>query len=379
VTGFGSDACTWDVRGRLQTVTRPGYSGSFTYDPNNQRAAQTVNGVSTTFLLDGSRCVSEITGSTTVPVLFGAGGQAINRNGRWLTPDSRGSTSRVTDGTGNVVQTYGYGVFGQVVPSTPEANPIQFLGGMNDNNGLHYLGGSRYFSPQVGQPINGSLAMVADMLPALSPMQNFAMGASNCHLEAPDWLLNGIAQGAKVGFWAGGALGLLAGGTAGTTLGAGGTLVGAAVGAAKGAAIGAAVGTAVGGAIGAGVSAIIHAINSTCTYAVSSGGSGSGPTDPVVPDLAPGTLPAEEQSAVDETVSHIRNGDPAPPYARSSKWGTPFKNNEGRLPFTGGQTYSEYDIRPPTGTSGIGPRRVVVGSDGIFYYTADHYSSFWKL
>jgi YD repeat-containing protein len=191
VTGFGSDSYGWDVRGRLQTVTRPGYSGSFTYDPNNERAAQTVNGVSTSFLLDGSRCVSEISGATTVPVLFGAGGQAINRNGRWFTPDSRGSTSRVTDGTGNVVQTYGYGVFGQVVPSTPEANPIQFLGGMNDNNGLHYLGGSSYFSPQIGQPINGKLAQVAGGL--LGKVVDFVKGVGDCAVGALEGVVTSLA------------------------------------------------------------------------------------------------------------------------------------------------------------------------------------------
>jgi hypothetical protein len=135
--------------------------------------------------------LSEISGATTVPVLFGAGGQAINRNGRWVTPDSRGSTSRVTDGTGNVVQTYGYGVFGQVVPSTPEANPIQFLGGMNDNNGLQYLGGSNYFSPQVGQPINGKLAQVAGGL--LGKVVDFVKGVGDCAVGAVEGVVTSLA------------------------------------------------------------------------------------------------------------------------------------------------------------------------------------------
>jgi hypothetical protein len=307
LTGFGSDSYGWDVRGRLQTAARPGYSGSFTYDPNNERAAQTVNGVSTSFLLDGSRCVSEISGATTVPVLFGAGGQAINRNGRWFTPDSRGSTSRVTDGTGNVVQTYGYGVFGQVVPSTPEANPIQFLGGMNDNNGLHYLGGSSYFSPQIGQGVGGNLAMVAGLLPGGTG--SLSLGGSHC--VDYDSIAQSVARGMDIAFTAAGGIGggfvggaggaTLGGGLAAATAGGGSVAVpaltagGAALGTAAGAYGGHLLGQAVGSLVGAGVTGLLRLINhasDACTNMVTSG-SGGGPRPKTAGQLISELLPKE--------------------------------------------------------------------------------------
>src|SRR5205807_697412 len=52
-TGFGSDVYSWDVRGRMKGLTRPGLTWSATYDRNDLRASKTVNGVTTSYLLDG--------------------------------------------------------------------------------------------------------------------------------------------------------------------------------------------------------------------------------------------------------------------------------------------------------------------------------------
>jgi guanyl-specific ribonuclease Sa len=59
--------------------------------------------------------------------------------------------------------------------------------------------------------------------------------------------------------------------------------------------------------------------------------------------------------------------------------GKAFKNKQmpdgTLLPTDKGQTYQEYDIHPLT-KAGRGAERIVIGSDGVVYYTNDHYDNF---
>jgi ribonuclease T1 len=103
--------------------------------------------------------------------------------------------------------------------------------------------------------------------------------------------------------------------------------------------------------------------------------SGVGPTPPWI---APGSLAAEEGAAVEDALGHIRAGT-RPTYG--TKWGVPHWNNEGRLPGIPGTpgAYREFYVRPAPGTSGPGARRLVIGQDGNFYYTWDHYRNFVRV
>ena len=55
-----------------------------------------------------------------------------------------------------------------------------------------------------------------------------------------------------------------------------------------------------------------------------------------------------------------------------------FQNREGILPDRPTGYYREYTVRTP-GASDRGARRIVAGSDGELYWTADHYASFAKI
>ena len=55
-----------------------------------------------------------------------------------------------------------------------------------------------------------------------------------------------------------------------------------------------------------------------------------------------------------------------------------FGNYEGLLPAADGRTYFECDINT-LGANSRGPERIVYSSDGLVYYTADHYESFTLL
>ena len=58
--------------------------------------------------------------------------------------------------------------------------------------------------------------------------------------------------------------------------------------------------------------------------------------------------------------------------------GDRFGNREGLLPNAKGRTWYECDIDYRGGRS-RGPKRIVYSSDGLIYYTEDHYESFEQL
>jgi len=71
------------------------------------------------------------------------------------------------------------------------------------------------------------------------------------------------------------------------------------------------------------------------------------------------------------TLGLIKSGGPYP----YSKDDTVFSNYEGLLPAKPGGYYHEYTVITP-GSHDRGARRIVAGSNGEYYYTADHYRSF---
>lgn len=58
--------------------------------------------------------------------------------------------------------------------------------------------------------------------------------------------------------------------------------------------------------------------------------------------------------------------------------GDRFYNREGLLPKASGRTWTECDVNSPA-YSGRGGERIVFSSDGLIYYTSDHYDSFELL
>ncbi len=75
-----------------------------------------------------------------------------------------------------------------------------------------------------------------------------------------------------------------------------------------------------------------------------------------------------------ETLRLIRAGGPFP----YKKDGTIFGNRERRLPLKPRGYYREYTVKTP-GVRHRGARRIVAGTGGEFYYTADHYETFKRI
>jgi ribonuclease T1 len=81
-------------------------------------------------------------------------------------------------------------------------------------------------------------------------------------------------------------------------------------------------------------------------------------------------LPLEAQ----QTIRLVKAGGPFP-YHRD---GAVFGNREGLLPKRERGYYREYTVRTP-GARDRGPRRIVAGRGGEYYYTDDHYRSFRRI
>jgi ribonuclease T1 len=86
-----------------------------------------------------------------------------------------------------------------------------------------------------------------------------------------------------------------------------------------------------------------------------------------IQEVAVDELPPEARA----TLELIKRGGPFP-YSRD---GTLFNNFEGRLPKRPRGYYREYTV-PTPGARDRGARRIVVGKNGEYYYTADHYRTF---
>jgi ribonuclease T1 len=81
-------------------------------------------------------------------------------------------------------------------------------------------------------------------------------------------------------------------------------------------------------------------------------------------------LPIEARA----TLALIKSGGPFP-YAQD---GRVFSNRERLLPTQRRGYYREYTVRTP-GLRDRGARRIVAGSGGEYYYSADHYRSFKRI
>ena len=83
---------------------------------------------------------------------------------------------------------------------------------------------------------------------------------------------------------------------------------------------------------------------------------------------------AELPNEARATLALIKTGGPFP-YRRD---GVVFGNFERRLPIRERGYYREYTV-PTPGAADRGPRRIVAGAKGEYFYSADHYKTFRRI
>jgi len=142
---------TYDAENRLARVSG-GASASFVYDGDGQRVAQTINDVTTYFIGN----YYEVTNGVVTKYYY-AGGQriALRQNGTlyYLLSDHLGSTTLVTDASGNIVSELRYKPWGETrhnSGSTPTRYQYTGQYSYTPDFGLYFYN-ARWYDPALGR------------------------------------------------------------------------------------------------------------------------------------------------------------------------------------------------------------------------------------
>ena len=137
---------------------------AYTYNEDGIRTSKTVNNVTTTYYLDGTNIIEQITGNAVLHFYYDSGNELIGfnyaDNDYIYVKNQQGDITDITNSGGQVVASYTYDPWGKVLSVTGSdiaignLNPFRYRGYYYDaETGLYYLQ-SRYYDPEVGRFIN---------------------------------------------------------------------------------------------------------------------------------------------------------------------------------------------------------------------------------
>ncbi len=174
----GNSTFSFDVLDRLTSLTAPGgITAGFVYDGMNNRLSQTVSGVTTRYVLDINKELTDVlmeTDASNAPqryYIYGLGlisqTDGSGNNPRYYHFNGIGSTVALTDSSQSVTDAYAYDPFGVVANQLGStSNPFQFVGQFGVQQaasggaqvqqalaGLQYMR-ARYYLPEVGKFIS---------------------------------------------------------------------------------------------------------------------------------------------------------------------------------------------------------------------------------
>ncbi len=161
LTGEGTWTFAYDAENRLRTANRVGTAATYLYDPLGRRQAKVVNGVTTSFLSDGSEEVAEYTGAgallrryipgpgTDQPVAMVTPAGATHTRS-YFHVNRQGSTVAMSNDAGAMAEgPYTYDAYGQ--GPTSAGVPFKYTGRRLDpETGLYYYR-ARYYSASLGR------------------------------------------------------------------------------------------------------------------------------------------------------------------------------------------------------------------------------------
>jgi RHS repeat-associated protein len=163
-SGGATTTFAYDAENRLVQVASPTVTVDFRYDGLGRRIEKRVTQSSVTtiarYLYDESEVLLELDGSNQVVARYTLGNETdepliMERAGQtyYYHADALGSIAGMTDGSGSVVQSYGYSAFGAIsaVASVSFSQPHAFTGREYDpSTGLYYYR-ARYYDPRLGR------------------------------------------------------------------------------------------------------------------------------------------------------------------------------------------------------------------------------------
>lgn len=155
--GQGTANYNWDARGRLTQATLPnGQSVNYSYDALGRRVSRNASGITTQFLYDGNDVVlDKNSNNTTVDYLNGTSiddklrQSSATTGNLYFLQNHLGSTSALTNGTGDVVERLQYEAYGNSTGST--LTRYDYTGRERDGlTGLMFYR-ARWYDPQQGR------------------------------------------------------------------------------------------------------------------------------------------------------------------------------------------------------------------------------------
>ena len=147
----------------LNLLTQVGLAGitphiTYTYDGLGRRSTKTVSGEYTSYLYDGNEVIAEYDdmGNITKRFIYGAGidnpiAYISGNTTYYYHTDEIGSVVAMSNSSGQLVETYTYGPFGQSYDSSSIGNPLRYAARRLDSETGHYYNRARYYEPKWGK------------------------------------------------------------------------------------------------------------------------------------------------------------------------------------------------------------------------------------
>ena len=382
LTDDGTWMYEWEHGRQLASMNSGPTTWSYEYDADGMRTSRTNGTTTYNYIYNGSNLSQMTVGGNTLYFAYDASGipMSVNYNDTdyYYVTNLQGDVTAILNASGTAVVQYTYDAWGNILTTGGTMastlgvhNPLRYRGYVYDpETGFYYLQ-SRYYDPEIGRFINADdiACLGADGTPLsynlFAYCVNNPVNRTDVNGNWSGWATAGVIVGTVLCV---AAITILTCGV-GTA-----TLAGAvAVGAAKGALIGAAAGTVAGTGIGYAATGTLEGAKTGAAVGFGVGSllgavlGGSHAASTFIPQEAYDTLNYVDQ-----------NGRPPQGY----KGGKVFQN-DGR---GGGQvlpgnntTYAEYDIHPKVPGVPRDAQRIVIGSDGSAWYTADHYTTFVNM
>lgn len=158
--GVGTTTYTWNQDGRMvEATTASGKQLGYTYDSEGIRTSSTVDGVTTTYLLDKNLPYAQVLeeyleGELTVSYLYGRDLISQERSGQtsFYLVDGLGSTAALTNEQGEITDNYTYQAFGEIENQAGETqNSYRFSGEQYDAELGDYYLRDRYYDQESGR------------------------------------------------------------------------------------------------------------------------------------------------------------------------------------------------------------------------------------
>ena len=164
-TSYLGHTLTWEKGRQLKSYD----SNTYTYNANGIRTSKTVNGVTHTYTLDGTKILREVWGNNTLIPLYdnedGVCGIIYNDTPYYFQKNMQGDVIAITNQSAQIVARYAYDAWGAVTTAVTYTNltedvdiavinPFRYRSYYYDTEIAMYYLQSRYYDAGVGRFIN---------------------------------------------------------------------------------------------------------------------------------------------------------------------------------------------------------------------------------